>query len=112
MKKYFQSILSFLFIFSMPFIIHQGMNLYQDPLNFIENPLVWFVIVFYGLVVFFKEITMFHALEKARKLQLEKEGLAYEKPEFFAWWREFLKYWTISKPKEEAPFLANKPFVL
>lgn len=102
MKKYIQSILSFLFIFSMPFIIHQGMLLYKEPLNFIENPIVWFVIAFFGLVVLLKEITLFSATEKAKKLSLEKEGLVYEKPQLFGWFKKYTNYLAgNNKDKEE-----------
>lgn len=107
MKKYIQSLLSFLFIFSMPFIIHKGMLLYKDPLNFIENPLVWYVIILFGLVVFMKEVVLFSATERAKKLQMQKEGLAYEKPDFFAWYKKLIKYWTVAKPTEEVEIILD-----
>ena len=107
MNKYIQAILSFLFIFSMPFIIHQGMLLYKEPLNFIENPMVWFVIVFFAFVVLMKEITFFSAMEKAKRLQMEKDGLVYEKPEFFGWYKRLITYWTAAKPKEEVEIILD-----
>ena len=110
MKKYIQAIVSFLFIFSMPFIIHQGMLLYKEPLNFIENPLVWFVILFFGAVVLLKEIITFSALEKAKRLEMEKEGLVYQKPDPFAWYRNYIKYWSKAEPKEEVEIILDHDY--
>jgi len=94
----------------MPFIIHQGMLLYKEPLNFIENPMVWFVIVFFGVIVLMKEIITFSALEKARRLEMEKEGLVFEKPQLFAWYTNYIKYWGTAKPKEEVEIILDHDY--
>ena len=56
MKKYIQSIVSFLFVFSMPFILAKAFMAYKDPFSLYENPVVWLVIIGFGLVVLLKEI--------------------------------------------------------
>ncbi|MDC1162208.1 cbb3-type cytochrome c oxidase N-terminal domain-containing protein [Tenacibaculum sp.] len=68
MKKYIQSIVSFLFVFSMPFILAKAFMAYKDPFSLYENPIVWFVIIGFGLVVLFKEILAATVVNKANDL--------------------------------------------
>ena len=68
MKKYIQSIVSFLFIFSMPFVLSKVFMAYKEPFNFLDNPVVWFIIVGFGLVVFLKEVLSNSIVNKANEL--------------------------------------------
>ena len=74
MKKYIQSIVSFLFIFLMPFILIEVVKTYKEPFNFYENPLVWILIICFGLILFLKEVVSFRASKRIERYQLEKEG--------------------------------------
>ncbi len=67
MKKYIQSIVSFLFVFSMPFILAKAFMAYKDPFSLYENPIVWFVIIGFGLVVLLKEILASTVVSKANE---------------------------------------------
>ena len=68
MKKYIQSIVSFLFVFSMPFILAKAFMAYKDPFSLYENPIVWFVIIGFGLVVLLKEVLAATVVNKANEL--------------------------------------------
>ncbi|CAM1347595.1 cbb3-type cytochrome c oxidase N-terminal domain-containing protein [Tenacibaculum insulae] len=68
MKKYIQSIVSFLFVFSMPFILAAAFKAYQEPFNFLENPIVWYITIGFGLVVFLKEALSNTVVHKANEL--------------------------------------------
>lgn len=68
MKKYIQSIVSFLFVFSMPFILAIAFMAYKDPFSLYENPIVWFVIIGFGLVVLLKEVLAATVVNKANEL--------------------------------------------
>ncbi|MGB0892307.1 MAG: cbb3-type cytochrome c oxidase N-terminal domain-containing protein [Flavobacteriaceae bacterium] len=68
MKKYIQSIISFLFIFSMPFIFSKIFVIYENPFNFLDNPLTWLIIVGFGLVVFLKEVLSNSIVKKVNEL--------------------------------------------
>ena len=101
MKKYIQSTISFLFIFSMPFLLIEAINSYEEPFNIFENPLVWILITFFGLVVLLKEILSITAIKKAEKLQMEIDGIVPEEVDKWASVKEFIQRWTKSKPIEE-----------
>ena len=101
MKKYIQSIVSFLFIFSMPFLIHKAMLLYKEPFNFLENPIVWVVILFFGIVVLLKEVLAFTATKKAKELQMQLDGIVPQEEDKWAWFKELMKKWTASRAIEE-----------
>lgn len=68
MKKYIQSIVSFLFVFSMPFILAAAFKAYKDPFNFLENPIVWYITIGFVLVVLLKEILSNTVVNKANEL--------------------------------------------
>ncbi len=101
MKKYIQSIVSFIFVFSMPFLLVEVTKAYKEPYNFLENPLVWVLILFFGLVVVFKEILAVTAIQKAEKLQMEKDGVVPEKVDPWADVKAIIQRWTNSKPIEQ-----------
>lgn len=101
MKKYIQSIVSFIFVFSMPFLLVEVTKSYKEPYNFLENPLVWVLILFFGLVVVFKEILAVTAIQKAEKLQMEKDGVVPEKVDSWAAIKAIIQRWTNSKPIEQ-----------
>ncbi len=68
MKKYIQSIVSFLFVFSMPFILAAAFKAYKEPFNFLENSLIWFIAIGFGLVVILKEVLSNTVVNKANEL--------------------------------------------
>mgnify|MGYP005990888429 CR=1 FL=1 len=65
MKKYIQSIASFLFIFSMPFLLAKAFAAYKEPFNILENPIVWLIILSFGLIVLLKEVLANTVVSKA-----------------------------------------------
>ena len=71
MKKYIQSIVSFLFVFSMPFILAAALKAYKEPFNFLETPIVWLIIIGFGLVVLLKEVLSKTVVNKANNLMPE-----------------------------------------
>ncbi|WP_271405916.1 cbb3-type cytochrome c oxidase N-terminal domain-containing protein [Tenacibaculum soleae] len=68
MKKYIQSIVSFLFVFSMPFILAAAFKAYKEPFNFLETPIVWLIAIGFCLVVLLKEVLSNTVVNKANKL--------------------------------------------
>ncbi len=68
MKKYIQSITSFLFVFSMPFILAEAFKAYEEPFNFLETPIVWCITIGFGLVVLLKEVLSNTVVNKANEL--------------------------------------------
>lgn len=101
MKKYIQFIISFLFIFLMPFILIEAIKTYKEPYNFLENPLVWILIICFGLVIFLKEIVFFRTSKNIERLQLEKEGKNPDELDEWADLKRFIQRWTKSKPIEQ-----------
>jgi len=67
MKKYIQSIVSFLFVFSMPFILAEAFKAYKEPFNFLENSVVWYITIGLGLVILLKEILSNTVVNKANE---------------------------------------------
>ncbi|WBX75884.1 c-type cytochrome [Tenacibaculum ovolyticum] len=67
MKKYIQSIVSFLFVFSMPFILAEAFKAYKEPFNFLENPVVWYITIGFGLVILLKEVLSNTVVNKANE---------------------------------------------
>lgn len=67
MKKYIQSIVSFLFVFSMPFILAEAFKAYKEPFNFLENSVVWYITIGFGLVVLLKEVLSNTVVNKANE---------------------------------------------
>ena len=68
MKKYIQSIVSFLFVFSMPFILAEAFKAYKEPFNFFETPVVWFIAIGFGLFALLKEVLANTVVSKANEL--------------------------------------------
>ena len=68
MKKYIQSIVSFLFVFSMPFILAEAFKAYKEPFSFYENSVVWYIAIGFGLVVLLKEVLSNTVVNKANEL--------------------------------------------
>jgi cytochrome c oxidase cbb3-type subunit 3 len=85
----------------MPFLIHKAMLLYKEPFNFIDNPLIWMGIVFFGLVVLLKEVLTFTATQKVAELQMKLDGIVPEEKEKGAWFTALIKKWTAAKAIEE-----------
>ncbi|UAM99330.1 c-type cytochrome [Polaribacter litorisediminis] len=99
MKKYIQSTVYVLFVLVTFFALIKSFMTYKNPLNFYENPLVWFSIIGFVAVIILKEVVNFIATEKAKELQNEKDGIIPEVPK--DWLKELLKSWTKSKAIEE-----------
>ncbi|WBX73116.1 c-type cytochrome [Tenacibaculum pacificus] len=68
MKKYIQSIVSFLFVFSMPFILAEAFKAYEEPFNFLENSIILYITIGFGLVVLLKEVLSNTVVNKANEL--------------------------------------------
>jgi cytochrome c oxidase cbb3-type subunit 3 len=99
MKKYIQSTVYVLFVLVTFFALVKSFMTYKNPLNFYENPLVWFSLIGFVAVIILKEVVNFIATSKAKELQNEKDGIIPEAPK--DWVKELLKSWTKSKAIEE-----------
>lgn len=99
MKKYIQSTVYVLFVLITFFALVKSFMTYKNPLNFYENPLVWFSLIGFVAVIVLKEVVSFIATSKAKELQDEKDGIIPEAPR--DWIKELLQSWTNSKDIEE-----------
>lgn len=99
MKKYIQSTVYVLFVLVTFFALVKSFMTYKNPLNFYENPLVWFSLIGFVAVIILKEVVNFIATSKAKELQNEKDGIIPVAPK--DWVKELLKSWTKSKAIEE-----------
>ena len=99
MKKYIIAIVSVLFIFTMPFVFTEISASYEEPYNFLVNPLPWIVLItFLGVLVMLIWLVV-AALNKVQFLEDEKNGVHPEesKNNFNVWFKELLQKWTKSK---------------
>lgn len=96
-----QSVVSFLFIFITPFILAKAINSYQNPYNFLENPLIWIAIIAFGLVVFAKEVVLITGVKKVEDAEMIKAGIYPEEVDNWAWTKKLIKRWTEAKAIEE-----------
>jgi cytochrome c oxidase cbb3-type subunit 3 len=99
MKIYIQSTVYVLFVLVTFFALVKSFMTYKNPLNFYENPLVWFSLIGFVAVIILKEVVNFIATSKAKELQNEKDGIIPAVPK--DWVKELLKSWTKSKAIEE-----------
>tara|TARA_R110002126_G_scaffold142546_5_gene288445 strand:+ start:2922 stop:3776 length:855 start_codon:yes stop_codon:yes gene_type:complete len=99
MKKKIQSTVYIVFVLVTFFALVKAFTAYKNPLDFYENPLVWFALIGFVSVLVLKEVVSFMAITKAKELQNEKEGIIPE-PEK-AWVQKILKSWTKAKAIEE-----------
>lgn len=101
MKNYFQSTIYVLCLFAALFALHIALISYENPFDIYENPLVWVIIVGVVTMVILKEILNVVSIEKAQKLEMEKQGIDPETVDQWAWFKALMKKWTKSKEIEE-----------
>lgn len=98
MKKYFQSTVYVIFVIVTFFALAKSFVSYKNPLDLYENPLVWLALIGFVMVVVLKEVVNVLAINKAKQLQNEKDGVVVEEEQ--AWYYHILKSWTKAKPIE------------
>lgn len=103
MKKYIIAIISVLFIFTMPFVFTEISASYEEPYNFLENPLPWLVLTTFVIVLVMFVWLLVVALTKVQALEDEKNGVSPEDSvnNFSVWFRELMQKWTSAKAVEE-----------
>lgn len=99
MKKKIQSTVYILFVLGTFFALVKAFTAYKNPLNFFENPLVWFALIGFVSVIILKEVVSFMAVSRAKELQNEKDGILPEDPNL--WIKKLLVKWTRAKSVEE-----------
>ncbi|TXD51154.1 MULTISPECIES: cbb3-type cytochrome c oxidase N-terminal domain-containing protein [unclassified Polaribacter] len=99
MKKKIQSSVYVLFVLITFFALVKSFMTYKNPLNFYENPLVWFSLIGFVAVIVLKEVVNFMAIARAKELQNEKDGIIPEAPK--DWVKIMLQYFTRTKAMEE-----------
>lgn len=99
MKKYIIAIVSVLFIFAMPFVFTEISASYEEPFNFIENPMPWLVLTTFLALLLMLVWLLTLALKKVQLLENEKNGVSTEesKINFGVWVNKILQKWTKSK---------------
>ena len=99
MKKKIQSTVYILFVLITFYALVKSFTAYKNPLDFFENPLVWFALIGFIAVITLKEYVSFMAISKAKELQNEKDGVIPETPKPL--FENLIKSWTKSKGIEE-----------
>lgn len=99
MKKYFQSTVYVIFVVITFLALAKSFMVYQNPFDLYENPLVWIALIGFVLVIALKEVVNVMAINRAKTLQDEKDGVKPE--EQVAWYTNLLKSWTKAKAVEE-----------
>lgn len=99
MKKKIQSTVYILFVLVTFFALVKSFMAYENPFNFLENPLVWLALIGFVSVLVLKEVVNVMAVTKAKELQNEKDGVEPEEPN--QWLKGVLKSWTKAKAIEE-----------
>jgi cytochrome c oxidase cbb3-type subunit 3 len=99
MKKYIIAIVSVAFIFLMPYVSTEISASYNEPYNFLENPLPWLVITTFLTVLIMLAWLMIVVFKKVQFLEDEKNGVTEKTPSnnFSVWVKELLQRWTNSK---------------
>ncbi|MCI2229014.1 c-type cytochrome [Polaribacter sp. MSW13] len=95
MKKYFQSTVYVIFVIVTFLALAKSFMVYENPFNIYENPLVWIALIGFVLVVVLKEMVNVIAINKAKELQNEKDGVVPEAENL--WLKKLLQSWTKSK---------------
>lgn len=99
MKRYIQSTVYVIFVIVTFLALAKSFMVYKNPFDLYENPLVWLALIGFVLVIVLKEIVNVMAINKAKALQDEKDGVVPE--ETPAWYVNILKSWTKAKDIEE-----------
>jgi len=103
MKKYSIAIVSVAFIFLMPYVSTEISASYEDPYNFLENPLPWLVIVTFLAVLLMLALLMLTVFKKVQLLEDEKNGVSAKTSNnnFNVWAKEIIHKWTNAKEVEQ-----------
>lgn len=99
MRKYFQSTIYVVFVIVTFLALAKSFMVYKNPFDVYENPLVWLALIGFVLVIVLKEVVNVMAVNRAKTLQDEKDGVVAEIKE--AWYSSLLKSWTKAKDIEE-----------
>lgn len=99
MKKSFQSTVYILFVIITFIALAKSFMVYENPFDLYENPLVWIALIGFFAVVILKEIVNVMAMNRARALQQQVDGVEEEAKE--AWYKKILQSWTKAKAIEE-----------
>lgn len=99
MKRYIQSTVYVIFVIVTFLALVKSFMVYKNPFDLYENPLVWLALIGFVLVIVLKEIVNVMAINKAKALQDEKDGVVPE--ETPAWYVNILKSWTKAKDIEQ-----------
>ena len=99
MRKYFQSTVYVVFVIVTFLALAKSFMVYKNPFDVYENPLVWLALIGFVLVIVLKEVVNVMAVNRAKTLQDEKDGVLPEIKE--AWYSSLLKSWTKAKDIEE-----------
>jgi cytochrome c oxidase cbb3-type subunit III len=99
MRKYFQSTVYVVFVIVTFLALAKSFMVYKNPFDVYENPLVWLALIGFVLVIVLKEVVNVMAVNRAKTLQDEKDGVLPEIKE--AWYSNLLKSWTKAKDIEE-----------
>jgi len=99
MKRYIQSTVYVIFVIVTFLALAKSFMVYKNPFDLYENPLVWLALIGFVMVIVLKEIVNVMAINKAKELQNEKDGVVPK--ETPAWYAGILKSWTKAKDIEE-----------
>jgi len=99
MKKYFQSTVYVIFVIVTFLALAKSFMVYKNPFDVYENPLVWLALIGFVIVIVLKEVVNVMAINRAKTLQNEREGIIPETSE--AWFANLIKSWTKTKAIEE-----------
>lgn len=99
MKRYIQSTVYVIFVIVTFLALAKSFMVYKNPFDLYENPLVWLALIGFVMVIVLKEIVNVMAINKAKELQNEKDGVVPE--ETPAWYAGILKSWTNAKDIEQ-----------
>ena len=103
MKKYIIAIVSVFFIFMMPFVFTEITASYDEPYNFLENPLPWLVLTTFLSVLVMLVWLIIVAMKKVQLLEDEKNGVTTKSAanNFSVWAQEIIQKWTNAKAVEQ-----------
>ncbi|MAD96159.1 MAG: cytochrome C oxidase subunit III [Flavobacteriaceae bacterium] len=99
MNKSFQSTVYVIFVIVTFVALAKSFMVYENPFDLYENPLVWIALIGFFAVVILKEIVNVMAINRARELQNQVDGVVPEEQE--AWYAPLLRSWTKAKAIEE-----------
>ena len=78
MKKYIQSTVYVIFVIVTFLALAKSFMVYKNPFDLYENPLVWLALIGFVMVIVLKEVVNVMAVNRAKALQDEKDGVVPE----------------------------------